>query len=128
MLFRSHHLALTLLAEHPYVLERADISTVKSHILSPPLDDVLGGKNAGQLVGGCLVSALEHRARALLGRRKGGQNVGGRTGQTDGALVDQGVILQGLVGHGDQRLAHLFITISSKRLNSYRIYIFEKIS
>lgn len=75
------------------------------HFCEVFLDDVLGGKNAGQLVGGCLVSALEHRARALLGRRKGGQNVGGRTGQTDRALVDQGVILQRLVGHRDQRLA-----------------------
>ena len=27
----GHHHALTLLAEHPYVLERADISTIKSH-------------------------------------------------------------------------------------------------
>ena len=29
----GHHHALTLLAEHPYVLERADISTIKSHFL-----------------------------------------------------------------------------------------------
>ena len=66
---------------------------------------MLGGQDACQLVGGSLVSDLEHHARALLMRREGGQNVGGRTGQTDGALVDQGVILQGLIGHGDQRLA-----------------------
>ena len=66
---------------------------------------MLGGQDAGQLVGGSLVSALAHHARALLRRREGGQNIGGRTVQTDGALVDQGVILQGLVGHSDQRLA-----------------------
>ena len=66
---------------------------------------MLGGQDACQLVGGSLVSALEHHARALLRRREGGQNVGGRTRQADGALVDQGVILQRLIGHGDQRLA-----------------------
>ena len=66
---------------------------------------MLGGQDACQLVSGSLVSALEHHARALLRRREGGQNVGGGARQTDSALVDQRVILQGLVGHGDQRLA-----------------------
>ena len=65
---------------------------------------MLGGQDACQLVGSLLTGALEHHAGALLRRRKGGQNVGGRAGQTDGALVDQGMILQSLIGHGDQGL------------------------
>ena len=65
---------------------------------------MLGGQDACQLVGSLLTGALEHHAGALLRRRKGGQNIGGRAGQTDGALVDQGMILQSLIGHGDQGL------------------------
>ena len=85
---------------------KAPISALlKAIFLSPSLDDVLGGQDACQLVGGLLAGAFEHHAGALLRRREGGQNVGGRALQADGSGIDQGVILQGLIGHGDQGLA-----------------------
>ena len=58
---------------------------------------MLLGQDAGQSIAGGLVGALQHHAGALLGGREGGQDVGGGAAQADGVLVDEGMILQGVV-------------------------------
>ena len=65
----GHQLALALLAEHPYILESSDISTIeiRHDFLSPFLDDVLSGQNTGQLLAGFLTVARSWRTTALVG-------------------------------------------------------------
>ena len=94
----GHELAAALLAEYHYALKGGKISAIVCHVsVLLSSNNVLLEQDVEQLVNGFLAGAFEHLAYALLGRREALEDVGGRTLQTDGICLDEGIVFQFLV-------------------------------